>query len=232
MNKCIKGFSCGKSCIARQKNCLELLSGSASEVAQKLYQNITFNGESIKSAQKENIAVENIRAIPGYDNLYEPDTLYRIVEGRGKAIGPKIDKIIGGGIEGIVYRSGGKLIKEQQIYNENVANDYKGVRNILDSYAMQQAAHEVGLAPAVISVQRIGENLAIELEDLIKKSYVPLHSANLNPQDEEAELNKIDEKLRAAGIEHNDLHSGNVMYNTKTKQTLAIDFGFAQFTST
>jgi len=127
---------------------------------------------------------------------------------------------IGAGVSGVVYASDipGNVIK--QGYRPG-PNDLKNEVNL------QAIAAEMGLAPQVAGLEtfRGGIGDRIEMQDV--RPNFELHSTgNQFPTGRDAvRVNQQLGQLALKGVDLDDRHAGNVMYNKMTGRPIQLDFG-------
>lgn len=88
---------------------------------------------------------------------------------------------------------------------------------------MLQEAHRIGIAPRPIGLSRAN----LELEMTVAKGEPLSNSIKLAPALRAQILSKLSMLHSKTGISHNDLHSGNIMYDEATDSAQFVDFGLA-----
>ena len=147
---------------------------------------------------------------------------------REKKLSSNRESPIGMGAYGRVYPSNleGYVIKEKHRpgewtnYHDNSYTDEAG---------LQAAAAEMGIAPQVSSVEtfRGGIGDRIEMQDIRKNFEMPPVSSQWPTGKNAIRINQQLGQLALKGIDLDDRHAGNVVYNKMTGRPMQLDFGRA-----
>ena len=129
---------------------------------------------------------------------------------------------IGAGGYGVVYASDvpGNVMKESHQYSQ-------GDNNFIDEANMQAVAAEMGIAPKIAGIEtfRGGIGDRFEMQDV--RPNFELHRTNRQfPSGRDAvRVNQQLGALALKGIDLDDRHTGNIMYNKMTGRPMQLDFG-------
>jgi len=136
---------------------------------------------------------------------------------------------IGAGGYGTVYNSDvkGNVIKD-------IRQDYIGLSTesmVEKETNLQALAADMGLAPRVAGLEtfRGGVGNRIEMQDMRPTHYSKGRNARQFPQGMDAvRVNQQLGQLALKGVDLQDRHTGNIMYNNMTNRPTQLDFGLAQ----
>ena len=133
---------------------------------------------------------------------------------------------IGSGTYGVVYASDvpGNVIK-QSITPDNFAPT--GLENEIN---MQAIAAEMGIAPRVAGLEKFPGGIGNRIEMADARPNFELHGSDRDvPRGRDAvRVNQQLGQLALKGVDLNDRHGGNVMYNKMTGRPMQLDFGLAR----
>ena len=134
---------------------------------------------------------------------------------------------IGAGGYGTVYQSDvpGNVIKD-------IRQDYIGLNGSLveEEANLQAIAAELGLAPRVAGVEKFrgGVGNRIEMQDMRPTHYSKGSNARQFPTGLDAvRVNQQLGHLALKGVDLQDRHTGNILYNNMTNRPTQLDFGRA-----
>ena len=125
------------------------------------------------------------------------------------------DKLIGEGEYGKVYDIGNNIVVKIGKISKNEIEVMEQLRSIPDNPT-----------PRLIAVSKAANATVMAME---KSSGRPI--IELSPRESTKVYDQILptlHKIHRLGISHNDLHEGNVFFNTKTKSITILDFGLAK----
>ena len=132
---------------------------------------------------------------------------------------------IGAGGYGVVYESDvpGNVMKQ----SHQPDGLFPGQPTLTDEANLQAVAAEMGIAPKIAGIERFpgGIGNRIEMQDV--RPNFELHRTNRQfPSGRDAvRVNQQLGALALKGIDLDDRHTGNVMYNKMTGRPLQLDFG-------
>lgn len=129
---------------------------------------------------------------------------------------------IGIGSYGIVYPSDvpGNVIKETHQYSQ-------GDNNFIEEADLQAVAAEMGIAPRIANVEtfRGGVGDRIEMQDVRTNFEMPPVSSQWPTGQNAVRVNQQLGALALKGIDLDDRHAGNIVYNKMTGRPMQLDFG-------
>lgn len=132
---------------------------------------------------------------------------------------------IGAGANGVVYESDipGNVMKQTQ-KDESIFE-----RSLENEINMQAVAAEMGIAPKVVGLEKFqgGIGNRIEMED-VRDNFELRGDPNTFPTGMDAvRVNQQLGQMALKGVQLEDRHNGNVMYNKMTGRPMQIDFGIS-----
>ena len=138
-------------------------------------------------------------------------------------------KPIGQGGNAVVYASDlpGNVIKQMSYQDQGKFGLPGDQPKVIDEANLQAIAAEMGMAPRIAGVEtfRGGIGNRIEMEDV--RNNFELHGTGNNyPTGTDAvRVNQQLGQMALKGVQLEDRHNGNVMYNKMTGRPLQLDFG-------
>lgn len=214
---CTTGAICGSTCISRLRTCRV---SKTPEIKARVIEAVLATKAVEKAAvDKERRAIEAVKAVRAKapkaatavkpaENKKSPVPVPVYKPSKPEAVGQQLGRGAFGSVtlnaDGTVTKTYTRQVPEQSQKNE--------------AYFQSKAA-ELGLSPKVIST---GKNqIVMERANGVVASYFDKKTQAMIAEktiDALKELHKI-------GIAHNDVHPGNVFYDTATKKVQLIDFG-------
>jgi len=135
-------------------------------------------------------------------------------------------KPIGTGTYGVVYPSDvdGNVIKQ------SITPDTFAPTGLENEVNMQAIAAELGIAPRVAGLEKFPGGIGNRIEMSDARTNFELHGSERDvPRGKDAvRVNQQLGQLALKGVDLNDRHGGNVMYNKATGRPLQLDFGLAR----
>lgn len=136
------------------------------------------------------------------------------------------DQPVGRGTYGVVYPSdvSGNVIKQ------TLTPDTFAPTGMLNEANMQAIAAEMGIAPRVVALEQFpgGVGNRIEMQD-VRPNFELHGSERTVPRGRDAvRVNQQLGELALKGVDLNDRHGGNVVYNKMTGRPMQLDFGLAR----
>ena len=141
---------------------------------------------------------------------------------REKKLSANRSEPIGTGGYGVVYASDvpGNVIKESHQYSQ-------GDNNFIDEANLQAIAAEMGIAPRIATVETFRGGIGDRMEMADVRPNFELHRTNRQfPTGRDAvRVNQQLGALALKGVDLDDRHTGNIVYNKMTGRPMQLDFG-------
>ena len=131
---------------------------------------------------------------------------------------------IGAGANAVVYASDvpGNVMKQGHVADESFPG-----RSLTDEANLQAIAAEMGIAPRVAGLEKFPGGIGNRIEMADVRPNFELHRTNRQfPSGRDAvRVNQQLGALALKGVDLDDRHTGNIMYNKMTGRPLQLDFG-------
>jgi len=138
-------------------------------------------------------------------------------------------KPIGEGGNAVVYASDlpGNVIKQMSYQDQGKFGLPGDQPKVIDEADLQSVAADMGFAPRIAAVEtfRGGIGNRIEMDD-VRSNFEPHGDSTQFPTGKDAvRVNQQLGQLALKGVQLDDRHSGNILYNKMTGRPMQLDFG-------